>query len=184
MKQIWTALAMVLVLSGCGGGAPGEKLVREQLAAESDGKIKITVYDGPAAWTAADSLKILKDSLEREKASRIASLEKAIESSNKAIEGAQKVKEGGFSALDGMADQTIQDAEMTIAAAEMTLVALHGDFKGTSLEGLYKRVQHHEDAGDQVLYQILEGTWSAGDEEKPFRYKADPELTQILGELN
>lgn len=127
---MWAALAMTLVFSGCGSGTPGEKLVREHLAAESGGKVKITEYTGPVAWTAADSLKILKDSLEREKASRIASLEKAIASSNKAIEGAQQVKEGGFSALDGMADQTIRDAEMTIAAAEITLVACTAILKG------------------------------------------------------
>lgn len=184
MKQLWAALAMTLVFSGCGSGTPGEKLVREHLAAESGGKVKITEYTGPVAWTAADSLKILKDSLEREKASRIASLEKAIASSNKAIEGAQQVKEGGFSALDGMADQTIRDAEMTIAAAEITLVALYGDFKGTSLESLYKRVQHYEDAGNDVLYQILEGNWSDGEADQLFRFKADPDLTQILGKLD
>lgn len=178
-------LFLSILMIGCSSESAIEKSVKSYLADANEveaSSISLNNLSDFAPYLASDSLKVLQAQLEAEKDEIRQHLNEAVAASKKAIEAGNEAKAGGFSALDDMIDQTLDQAKLTLAEAEAGLKQLDGDLSGTAMEPTVKAIEAYEARGDELLFYMVNGTWSTGEgEEKPFRLMTGSDKSTILG---
>lgn len=180
-KTLFPMLMFAGILASCSTD-PVKSMVTEYLKADLGNGVKVIEMHKPEPWTSDDSLKVLEAEFDTKKADRVEQLNSAIESAEAAVEAGEKVMNSGFSALADQAELTVLEAKSTLVGAQIELASLDLDCKGTTLEGLYNRMQVLESENNEVMYNILRGKAKRDSgEEVPFDLIANEDLTAILG---
>ena len=164
-------LAVLVLFFGCGTSNKSDnqilQFIAQQEGVEASG-IQLTAKSDPVAWTAGDSLAILKKTFDQ-------ALELELRELNFMVEKAERIlKDGSGDISKEKAVQIKENGEVQIEALEA------GDYSKSYLQPLHNQIEKLEASKDLVLYNIMEGTWAGSDgEEHPFKLMVSLDMSTI-----
>jgi len=157
LKMMLLSLAL---WAACSTPPPEQALVIEHLARQNGlepGQIEIIQWNEPVPVLGRDSLALLEQQFEKERARKLEHLHKAIASAEKAIQHAEEGKKGGYASLAPIFDETIEKSQRQLEEAQAIINALENNCQQTSLAELCTAIEHYRSVADSTLGYKLKG---------------------------